>query len=613
MKQYDEIQRRLARGWNTWNARSVLSYVLLPEALAYNLGIKEYSGWRYLKEANIGRPDQTEARVFPGLRSYDGRYTELTLSWHGVELRVQSGTEGGDLVVLVTPLPNSRRALVTVESGILWNRPGYLTTAGDALVGHLPTRVVHAWATSESINDPSIAAQTPFLAMPLDGPVGLSTGKRRDVTAIKAILERERAAVLAARPDYGDLSEVCDAIQTVIAWDTVYEPEHARVVSPVSRMWCVGWGGYVLFDWDTYFAAYLASVNCKELAYVNAVEITREKTEQGFVPNFGTVGGVKSRDRSQPPVGALVFRELYRRYRETWLLELVFDDLLQWNRWWPQHRDWDGLLCWGSEPYEPVVGADLELHNVSNWQAAALESGLDNSPMYDGVPFDEDCHLMALADVGLMGLYVMDCDALHEIARVLGRTAEALELSERAERYRQSLASLWDERTGMFLNRRMDTGEPSPCLSPTNLYALLGRAASPAQAQRMVAEHMLNPDEFWGEWVLPTTPRNQPGYSDQYYWRGRIWAPTNFLAYLGLRNYCLPEATSQLAARSVRLLLKEWRERGHIHENYNADSGEGCDSKNSDAFYHWGALFGLMALIDAGHLPAPEEPLIQEP
>ncbi|NLG28039.1 MAG: hypothetical protein GX557_09015, partial [Chloroflexi bacterium] len=386
----------------------------------------------------------------------------------------------------------------------------------------------------------------------------------------------------------------------------------ARVVSPVSRMWCVGWGGYVLFDSDTYFAAYLASVNCKELAYANAVEITREKAEQGFVPNFGTVGGVKSRDRSQPPVGALVFRELYRRYRETWLLEMVFDDLLQWNRWWPRHRDWDGLLCWGSEPYDPVAGADLELHNVDNWQAAAFESGLDNSPMYDDVPFDEGRHLMALADVGLMGLYVMDCDALHEIARVLGRTAEASELRERAERYRRSLASLWDERTGMFLNRRMDTGEPSPRLSPTNLYALLGRAASPEQAQRMVAEHMLNPDEFWGEWVLPTTPRNQPGYGDQYYWRGRIWAPTNFLAYLGLRNYPLTEATSQLAARSVRLLLKEWRERGHIHENYNADSGEGCDSKNSDAFYHWGALLGLMALIDAGHLPAPEEPLIQE-
>lgn len=609
MKQYDDIQRRLARGWNTWNARSVLSHVLLPEGLAFNLGLKERAGRRYLKEATIGRPDQGEARVHPGPHAYDGSYAELALSWHGIEVTVQSGVDGRDLVVLVTPKPGSAGALLTVESGILWNQPGYLTRAGEALVGHLPTRYVNAYGTGALLQDPYIAAQTPYLVMALDGPTGLSTGRKRDVAEIQAVLARQKAALLARRPAWGELSEVLDAIQTVIAWDTVYEPEHKRVVSPVSRPWCVGWGGYVLFDWDTYFAAYLASVESKELAYVNAVEITREITEQGFVPNFGTVAGIKSRDRSQPPVGALVFRELYRRYGERWLLEMVFDDLLRWNRWWPEHRDWDGLLCWGSEPYTPVAGAALETTNVDNWQAAAFESGLDNSPMYDGVPFDAARHLMALADVGLNGLYVMDCDALAEIAGVLDRQAEAAELTARGQRYRAAMAALWDERTGMFLNKRMDTGAPSPCLSPTNLYALLGRACTQAQAERVVHEHMLNPEEFWGEWVLPTTPRNQPGYADQYYWRGRIWAPTNFLAYLGLRNYDLPEACGQLAAHSVRLLLKEWRERGHIHENYNADTGEGCDSQNSDAFYHWGALLGLIALIEAGHVPAPESPL----
>ena len=37
-----------------------------------------------------------------------------------------------------------------------------------------------------------------------------------------------------------------------------------------------------------------------------------------------------------------------------------------------------------------------------------------------------------------------------------------------------------------------------------------------------------------------------------------------------------------------------------MHENYNADTGEGCDSKNSDAFYHGGALLGVLALLDEG-------------
>ncbi len=35
---YKDMQSRLARGWNTWNTRSVHSHVLLPEGLAINLG-----------------------------------------------------------------------------------------------------------------------------------------------------------------------------------------------------------------------------------------------------------------------------------------------------------------------------------------------------------------------------------------------------------------------------------------------------------------------------------------------------------------------------------------------------------------------------------------------
>jgi hypothetical protein len=30
--------------------------------------------------------------------------------------------------------------------------------------------------------------------------------------------------------------------------------------------------------------------------------------------------------------------------------------------------------------------------------------------------------------------------------------------------------------------------------------------------------------------------------------------------------------------------MKEWLENGHVHENYNGDTGEGCDATNSDKF-----------------------------
>ena len=98
------------------------------------------------------------------------------------------------------------------------------------------------------------------------------------------------------------------------------------------------WGGYVLFDWDTYFAAIMASMDNKELARLNAIAITDEVTCRGFIPNFGSAYGLKSVDRSQPPVDAFACLKIYKRWPEKWFLHHAFDALRNWNRWFARHR-----------------------------------------------------------------------------------------------------------------------------------------------------------------------------------------------------------------------------------------------------------------------------------
>jgi hypothetical protein len=119
----------------------------------------------------------------------------------------------------------------------------------------------------------------------------------------------------------------------------------------------------------------------------------------------------------------------------------------------------------------------------------------------------------------------------------------------------------------------------------------------------MIKEHLLHPARFGGEFLLPSISRDDPAYPDQNYWRGRIWAPMNFLVYAGLCRYDLPEARSELAAKSHSLLLKEWREHGRVCENYCANTGQGGEVRNSDAFYHWGGLLGLITFIERAFLP----------
>jgi neutral trehalase len=427
--------------------------------------------------------------------------------------------------------------------------------------------------------------------------LGLSTGKVRSVDDIEAVLQRERRAYQQSVSRFADHAAVADAIQTVIGWDTIYEPHGQRVISPVSRIWSVGWGGYVLFDWDTFFAATLAAIGNRDLAYANAVEICREATPQGFVPNYARGDGWKSEDRSEPPVGAITLLGLYEKFHDRWLLEETFPALLRWNRWWAEHRDRQGFLTWGSDGENQP--ANLDDNSRGTRQGAILESGLDNSPMYDDATYDVQTHQLVFADVGLMGMYIADCDALAKIAGVLGKASEAQELSDRAEKYRATLATLWDENTGLFLNKDLRTGQFSHRLSPTNFYPMLAKVATPDQARRMVNEHLLNPQEFWGQWVIPSISRNDPAFKDQNYWRGRIWGPMNYLVYLGLRNYDqadINRVRKELSKKSLDLFESDWQTNGHVHENYNGETGNGDDVTNSDRFYHWGALLGLIDL-----------------
>jgi len=311
------------------------------------------------------------------------------------------------------------------------------------------------------------------------------------------------------------------AIESALAWNTIYEPRHRRVVTTVGRLWNEEYGGYCLFGWDNFLLAYAAGLFSRDLAVANFVEHLRSRTDEGFIPNDDRGNGTKSWDHSQPPVGSLMLKELYRRFPERWLLEASFDDLLAWNRWWMKARINDGLLAYGSHPARNPYGQP----GVHAKTTAGYESGMDDSPMYEDVPFNGEKNTLELQDVGLTSLHIADSRALAEIAVRLGRAAEARELTERANALSARLETLWDEETGLYLNRRTDTGALSRRLSPTLFYPLLARVPEPQRAERIVSEHFFNPGEFYGEFMLPSIARNDPAFPKQKYWKGAVWPP----------------------------------------------------------------------------------------
>ena len=600
-KEAKAMSKKLIQGWNTWNTRSVLSQVLLPESFSINLAIKDRSG-NILEETLIGRDHYgSKERVIPGPHAYDGSYTELEFEWHNIKLRVQSASVNNELYLLVSPLNVAQGDSLIITPRMLWNRKGEIKIDPQMIVGNTPTKNIKVYVNGNNKTIFSNAIHTS-----LEKNISVTSGTSKSVQYVESTIKTAKLKFETERLKFEKSSEVYNAMQTVLAWTTIYDPNNDRIINPVSRTFSPDW---VLFGWDTYFAAYMLSLNNKQLAYANAIAITKEITAKGFIPNNSQYGH-KSEDRSEPQVGSIVVREIYRKYQEKWFLKEVYNELLSWNRWRAANRDVDGYLVHGTDPYDYGNSKSRSATLSGKMKAAKWESGMDNSPMWDDATFDSLNHRMLMADVGLMSLYIADCHSLSEIADILGYTNDVKELTARAEKYSKKLETLWDDKFGLYLNKDLVTGKLSYRLTPTLFYPLLAKVPSLNQASRMMKEHFYNDKEFWGEFIMPSVARNDTAFNDNHYWRGRIWAPLNFLVYLGMRNYNLPDAKKDMVEKSKSLLLKTWISERHVCENYHAETGNGGEANTwSDAFYHWGALLGFMDIMEKGYVPTPQAPV----
>ena len=139
-------------------------------------------------------------------------------------------------------------------------------------------------------------------------------------------------------------------------------------------------------EWDNLFASLMAGLFDKDLAYANLFVSLRTRTTGGFLPNWSTAGGIRrSGDRTEPPVGAKILLELYRKHGndddddDDWVVEALWEDLAEWNDWFMAERLLEPLGLIGLGSY--AAHGDSEGDVSDTLQAARYESGLDNSPM----------------------------------------------------------------------------------------------------------------------------------------------------------------------------------------------------------------------------------------
>merc|ERR1719356_1669031 len=221
----------------------------------------------------------------------------------------------------------------------------------------------------------------------------------------------------------------------------------------------------------------------------------------------------------------------------------------------------------------------------------------------------------------MSSMFVQDASSLAELARIIGRSEGVVKkLEARAEDMRQRIATnLWDFEGGIFTNM-FPNGTFYRRISPTSFYALLAGAATDEQAATMASNWLMSPEHFCvapnGDfagnkdacyWGLPSIQASDASFPPLGYWRGYVWGPMAQLTYWSLQEYDhVPEVRQgrkALCKQMNELMLWQWRKNRHICENYSphktADDHSGDCSGTK--FYHWGALTGMISLIEEGY------------
>ncbi|MCG3125839.1 MAG: Periplasmic trehalase [Phycisphaerae bacterium] len=598
--QPDGLPPHAPTGWNTWDFRGFNRLVYL------RAGVTEVVVRAAIWDEDHRPTDEVKNR---GGLHHAFRWTDVTrLGPHaplglpaslefvagGTAFRLEASDQRGELRLTVAPLAATSKRVVFQ----------FIAPAGEPLcVDGARLTFAGALVRSRDARPPDdyfVNTDQPFV-------IG-RPGKPATIRVLPASAARRaagRAPRRAPQPPMlaggGYLADVPRAMTTAVTWNTLFDARRRLVSSPVSRDWCADWKGVAVWCWDTFMIAAMISIASPELARLNIEAVTAAIDELGMVPNYYFSHGAASKDRSMPCLGSYMIWKTQAARPDTAWLRAIYPRLATWHRWWMKHRDGngDGLLEWGSDDkpryqFPQLLQDNPQLQHSA--KCAMYESGLDNSPMYDDVPFNEIACTLEMADVGLNSYYAMDCEALARITECLGKPRAAAAYRREYEDVRRRINErLWDEAAGIYCNRHWD-GRLSRRWAPTSFFPMIAGVAPPERAERMLSAHLCNLDEFWGEWVIPSIARNDSAFPDNDYWRGRIWGPFNLLVAEGLRRYRFDDVAAQFAEKSLTLFMKNWREDGGVYENYNAVTGQGADVWNAARLYHWGGLLGFVAI-----------------
>jgi len=87
------------------------------------------------------------------------------------------------------------------------------------------------------VNGDKLVTTRDNIKVPLDKVIIISSEKSKSPEDIEKMLEQARAKIPDGKSVYPKTTELYNAMHSVLAWNTIYDPINDRVINPVSRNW----------------------------------------------------------------------------------------------------------------------------------------------------------------------------------------------------------------------------------------------------------------------------------------------------------------------------------------------------------------------------------------
>ena len=350
------------------------------------------------------------------------------------------------------------------------------------------------------------------------------------------------------------------------------------------------------YDWDLYFEnIYMSYFGISKFCETNTKAFLARQHQNGFVSR--TLIEPRPHQHFKPFLAQLVLLSL-NQGRSDWLREDViaaqnqgpadegiaimdektyqsggtyYERLKKYLHHWFWYLDFDknGLPVWNSCDHS---GMDNQFSRL----------GTFNAFRYEGV--DLACYLYK-------ELKAMQC-----IAETFNFTEDVEDFDRQSKALAKNINTFfWDEKEGFYYDRDEHTGKLVKVKSVAGFLPLYAGVAPKDRAQRLVEEHLCNPEEFWTAFPIPAYAKTEPDFDQNASdhgcnWRGTTWVPTNYMIFHGLLAYGFTEIARELVQKTFHMVNDV---NSTTREYFNSETGAGY---GLDPFWGWSTLAHFMPL-----------------